>query len=247
MKSSCWFVTLLLGLATASSAQTLRVATFDIEPFFYRDGGQPAGIDYEILEYFAKSKGLDLEIYWVDAFPDLFTMLEDDKGDVAAAAITITAERKTRVDFSTPYFPSQLRLIERQGDEIENLQSLAGAKVGVLAGSIGDKYFASVPNVKIQPYDGIRELYQALASAEVKAIASETANAFRLIQEYDSLRVGLPLKEPDQYGLAVQKGSTLRDELNTHLEKLRSSGIYFRLLEKYLGAMAAEVVRAGKN
>ncbi len=247
MKSSCWLVLLILGLAAASVAQPLRVATFEIEPFFYRDDGQPAGIDYEILEYFAESKGRDLEIYWVDAFPDLFTMLEVGNGDVAAAAITITAERETRVDFSTPYFPTQLRLIERKGAEVENLQSLAGAKVGVLAGSIGDKFFTSVPNVKIQTYGGVRELYQALAAAEVRAIASETANAFRLVQEFDSLRIGFPLKEPDQYGFAVRKGSPLRNELNTHLEKLRSSGIYFRLLEKYLGSMAAEVVRAGKK
>jgi polar amino acid transport system substrate-binding protein len=230
-----------------AKAESIRVLTFEIEPFFYIENGTPAGIDFEILNYFAKQQNQDLQIQWAKAFSDLLPMLQRGEGDVVAAALTITEQRRTLVNFTEPYFPSQLRLIERKGNESKELNDLSNSRVGVLTGSIGDDYFATVPGVTLVPFESVRELYLALEEGRVKAIASETSNAFYLLKDMPELAVGISLKPPEHYGFAVPKGSVLAEALSVHIERLKSSGIYFRILQKYLGPDAAEFVKAGRK
>jgi ABC-type amino acid transport substrate-binding protein len=49
--------------------------------------------------------------------------------------------------------------------------------------------------------------------------------------------------------LAKTKGQTVQveRELSTHIQQLKASQIYFRILEKHLGAEAARLVAAGKG
>ena len=53
--------------------------------------------------------------------------------------------------------------------------------------------------------------------------------------------------QASDYGFAVHEGSTLAQELSQHIRELKSSGIYFRLLEKYLGTEAVEMVQAARE
>lgn len=81
---------LLFGLSLPVHAQELRVLTTELPPFFYLEGGKPAGIEYEILSYHAKSAGLELNIRWLAHWPELFPALEDGKGDIVAAGAQAT-------------------------------------------------------------------------------------------------------------------------------------------------------------
>ena len=58
-------------------------------------------LEYEILQFFAKSKGRDLELTWVDAFENLLPTFERGDFDIAAGTLTITAERDEKFDFSS--------------------------------------------------------------------------------------------------------------------------------------------------
>ena len=230
--------TLLLGLSLPIGAQELRVLTTELPPFFYEDGGAPAGIEYEILSYHAKAVGLELDIHWVAHWPELLPALEDGQGDLVAAACTVTDERKERFDFATPHFPVRMHLVERSDDETVSVTELAGAKVGVLAGSTGAQAFAPAQSSKVVEYRSPRDLFRAVSDGEVRAIACESADAYLFLKEFSNLRMGIPLSAQQHYGFALPKDSPHLEALNDSLTRLKQSGIYYRIVEKYLGQRA---------
>ncbi|GMR24085.1 MAG: ABC transporter substrate-binding protein [Acidobacteriota bacterium] len=229
----------VLGLSLPTHAQELRVLTTELPPFFYLDGGEPAGIEYEILSYHARAAGLELDIHWLAHWPELLPALEEGKGDLVAAALTVTEERKQRFDFATPHFPVRMHLVEHSDNETREVSELAGTKLGVLAGSTGAEAFASVRAATIVEYPSPADLFRAAAEGEVRAIACESADAYLFLQEFHSLRLGIPLSEQQHYGFALAKNSPHREALNESILRLKQSGIYYRIVEKYLGKHAA--------
>lgn len=217
-----------------------------MEPFFYRENGEPRGIEYDILRYYAKAEGGTLEVVWVDSFKDVLPALERGDAEIAAAAITITDARRERFDFSSAYFPSQLVLIQPTGDEDEDLASLSGSRIGVLAGSTSVEAMSGI-DIELVPAEDTLQLYQAVVSGEIEGAVSSTARALLLLQDFESLTISLYLGEKEEFGFAFAKGSPLAVSMSEHIAGIKTSGIYFRLLETYLGPEAAAIVQAGSR
>ncbi len=236
----------LLVFASTSSAETLRVLAYETTPFFYIENDQPAGLEYEILRYFAEAQEQELEVVWVDQFGEFLPMVERGEGDIAAATLTITPERLERVDFSEPYFPVRVMLVERAGQTAKDLASLSGSTVATIKSSVYEKLLSDIPGVKLVYAGDQNEMFEWVASGKARALATDSPIAFRFLEEFDTLQLGLPLTEEQHFGFALAKGSPLRKALNEHIARLKGSGIYFRLLERYLGAQAVEIVKTGK-
>jgi nucleoid-associated protein YgaU len=64
-----------------------------------------------------------------------FAMLLDGRGDLIAAALTDTEERRRSIDFSVTYFQDGQRLLVRQDSKIADVCDLDGQAVAVTAGS----------------------------------------------------------------------------------------------------------------
>lgn len=63
----------------------------------------------------------------------LFTALNEGKGDIAAANLTITPSRLTQVTFTTPLYPNvkELLISGPASPKVENLDALSGKTVFV--------------------------------------------------------------------------------------------------------------------
>jgi polar amino acid transport system substrate-binding protein len=109
-------VLLLLGLVLpalpiqaepASKTHTAVIATRNVPPFSILTDGGWSGIAIDLVRRIAEEQGLELEFREMG----LSQMLEAvAQGEVtaAAAALTITAQREQRVDFTHPFFSSGL-------------------------------------------------------------------------------------------------------------------------------------------
>lgn len=75
-------------------------------PFEYYDGTEIVGVDVEIMELVGDK--LDKEIVWQDGEFGIIidTVSEGKLADCGAAGLTITDQRKEKVDFSNPYYTS---------------------------------------------------------------------------------------------------------------------------------------------
>ena len=103
-------VTLLL-FAAGASADKLKVYTKPIEPFAFQKDGKAAGFSIELWDRLAKELNIEYELVWVDSVSALIEALKKREADAAIAAISVTAERQSVVDFSQPFYESGLSIL----------------------------------------------------------------------------------------------------------------------------------------
>ena len=233
--------------APAPVGPPLKVLAYDTRPFFYRDGDKPAGLEYEILEYYARAKGRPLQVVWVDDFEQVIDRLARGEGDVAAATLTATPERRQQVDFSARYFPVRVMLVEPRDQNTASLADLAGATLATIKGTTYETVMTQVPRAKF--VYGITEddMLKLIASGKARAAAADSALVLGPLRNYPQLKLGIPLSPEQGLAFAVPKGSPLGDELSKHIAQLKAGQIYYRLLEKHLGAEAAKLAAAGRE
>lgn len=231
--------------ALQAAAQPIRVLVREVEPFYFHKNGEVTGIDHELLQYYAKKSGRPLQLVWVDEFDDLLRRLEAGDGDVAASGITLTAARKQRFDDSGSYLPVRIVLVEPTGHTTTDLAQLSGRTLATMKGTTYEAALTRVPGVKLVYGLDEAELIAMVADGRAAATAVDTIPALYRLPGYPGLHLTLALSEPQAYGYFVRKGSPLAADLAKHIAQMRASGIYYRVLQKYLGPKAAEMVKAG--
>ncbi|PKR81579.1 lytic transglycosylase F [Brumimicrobium salinarum] len=80
--------------------------------FIYK--GHKMGLEYEILNEFAKEIGVKLEVKVVKDLDEITTMLNEGKGDLIACHYTVTKDRKRKIDFSLPILRSAQVLVQKK-------------------------------------------------------------------------------------------------------------------------------------
>lgn len=105
---------------------------------FFHDRGQARGFEYELLKAYEKklNKGVKhskkVRLVFVPVpFDQLLTALIAGKGDMAAAGLTVTAERKKQVAFTQPYIPDVNEVVvhHRSVKDLEKVSALSGRPV----------------------------------------------------------------------------------------------------------------------
>jgi membrane-bound lytic murein transglycosylase F len=94
--------------------------------------GSPPNEMQALAQAFAKEVGLTPVPVYVDARQDLIPFLLQGKGDVIVANLTVTAERQTRVHFTSPVAIVHEQVVTRVSDEkLKAVADLAGRRVAV--------------------------------------------------------------------------------------------------------------------
>ncbi|RIW31825.1 glutamine ABC transporter substrate-binding protein [Bacillus salacetis] len=230
------------GDAGDSGGTTYTVGTdTTYPPFEFEEGGEYKGIDIDLINAIAEEEGFEIELKPMD-FGGIIPALQANQLDVAIAGMSITDERKEKVDFSDPYFDAGLTLVvSEDNNDITKVEDLEGKTVAVKNGTTGA--------------DKAEELKDEIGIAEIRqfndspAMFQEVANgnADVLIEDYPVIAYAIKTKDlglktvgerlnGDQYGIAVLKGENqeLLDKINSGLQKLRDSGEYDEILNKYL-------------
>jgi len=249
VKRLCVLVLVAYALAAPVGAQEpLRVVARVFEPFSYLVDGKPAGLEYEILRYFAKAKGRELEVTWVDTFAELLPRFEQGDLDIATGTVTITAARAERFGFSESYFPVRVIVVEPRTHRTRDLADLAGETLVTNADTTYEELLrAGVPNARFVYAPDEEAALGVLDRGEARAAAVDTVLGLVYLPDFPDLHMTLPISDEQHYGFVVGHGSPLASELSEHINQLKAAGIYFRLLEEYLGQEAVEMVRAAKE
>jgi ABC-type amino acid transport substrate-binding protein len=235
-----------LAVAAPAGAETLRVLALQSESFFYQKDGGFAGIEHDILDYFAKSRSGSLSIEWVDSFAGMLERIENGEADLAAGTITITPERARKMDFTAPYFPVQVILVERMSDDTRSLTDLVGQKVAAFTKTTAEDALKAVPGIVIVNDGTLQEQMKAIERGELRAAAADSSAIIPELDNFPSLKMGMALGAESGFGFALPKGSPLTGPLTEHIKRLKQSGIYFRLVTTHMGPRASEIVKAAK-
>jgi membrane-bound lytic murein transglycosylase MltF len=126
--------------------RVIRVLVVQSKLFYFIDQGQQRGVTYDALKMFEaelnkKFKTGNLLVHVVPipvARDKLLTELAAGHGDMAAAGLTVSAEREQVVDFSAPFAEGGKEIIVTgpSAPEIKSLNDLSGQQVWVRKSSI---------------------------------------------------------------------------------------------------------------
>jgi len=99
--------------AVSAQAEPVTVALREGAPFAFRnDSGNWEGIAVDLWERIAQLTELEFR-YEVFELAEMLDSLEAGESDVGVAALTISAEREKRFDFTQPFMPSSLAIAAR--------------------------------------------------------------------------------------------------------------------------------------
>ena len=212
----------------------------DVAPFSYVKDGQIVGYDIDIMARFCKAYGYGLEVISAE-LTSIFAGLATGTYDVSAAGITVTEERSESVNFSEPNYTGGIVAVVASAGQsavrFRTLQDFAGTTIGAVTGTIHNEIVSGVVSgCQFQYYDDFSALLLALQSGTLDAVVTDMPIA-QLAQARQPDLVMFPeTVAPDTYGLGLQKGSPLTDQVSAIIQRYTEDGTLEALKEKWLGA-----------
>ena len=200
---------------------------------------KPAGVDIEMAQAIADELGVTLKVVDMD-FDGLIPALNGGKGDLVAAGLTVTDERKQSVDFSDTYADAtQLIIVSKADPKVTGVDDLAGKTIGVQLGTTGDIYVSDVDSATVKQYKTGLEAAMDLANGKLDAVMLDQLPAQNIVASNDKLAlIDEPFTE-EQYAIAVKKGDTdFLEVINKVIADLTAKGTVAEWTTKHAEAAA---------
>ena len=105
-------ICLWLGMGVVQAAP-LTVAVKASPPFSYQEGDRWDGISVELWEQVAKKAGYEYRLRPYGSVGEMLAAVEQGQADVAIGAVSVTADRERRLDFTQPMFRGGLGIATR--------------------------------------------------------------------------------------------------------------------------------------
>ncbi|MBU2897092.1 ABC transporter substrate-binding protein [Vibrio hepatarius] len=236
--------TVMTGVVHAKDWKTVR---FGIEgaypPFSWTEAdGSLKGFDVDMANALCNEMQVKCKIVaqdWDGIIPSLLAR----KYDAIIAAMSITEERKKKVDFTGKYALIPNKFIAKKGANLD-FDNLDGQKIAVQRATTHDKYLTDNygDKVEIVRYGSFDEAYLDLANGRVVAVlgdASALEEGMLNKAGGDAYEfVGPSLTDPkwfgDGFGIAVRKqDKDLTQKLDKAIMSLREKGEYQKIAGKY--------------
>jgi ABC-type amino acid transport substrate-binding protein len=215
-------------------------------PFEFEKNGKPVGFDIDLMDEIGKRAGFTPE-YQNVTFDGIIGGLSNNQYDVVISAMTITPERKQRIDFSDPYFNADQSLLVPADAGVGSVDDLGDATVGVQIGTTGEikaKEFEEQGKItgEIRTFDTIEDAFAALNNGQIDAIVNDLPVSQDEVNSSDGkLEIVQVIPTGEQYGIAFPKGSDLRQDVNKALAEIKEDGTYEKIYKKWIGRAPEEI------
>ena len=241
-------------LAEIQSRGTLRLLVIldDDEPEFVspKPDGAP-GFDRELLEGFARLHQLKVELLPASDWSGLVPSLLQGKGDLIVGRFTATDARRKSIDFTSETFPTRSVVVTRKPHRaVRTVEELRQEKVTILKGTaMGEQLLElGVPAANIDysiPAGGIPE---ALRAGRITCTVHDVSTAIVTQREDPDVQIGVAVGPAMSYAYGVRKDEPeLLKALNEYLGNVRRSPTWNRLVVKYFGPAALEVLQSARQ
>jgi polar amino acid transport system substrate-binding protein len=155
--------------------------------------------------------------------------------DLALAEISITPERAKVVDFSKPYFDSNVGVLVKSGSDVSE-SNIKTKRDAAYSGTTSVDFLKNTLQVTPKVYPNSQALYQSVLSGQADAAFLDTAIVLAEAKASNGqLKVVGQYKTGEKYGAIYPKGSANEDALNQGIATLISDGTLDQLSTTYLG------------
>ena len=188
----------------------------DYPPFeFYVDDLQIDGFDIAMMDEMGRRLGVSIE-YLDYAFDGLGGALQLGQIDLALAAVSVTAERESVVDFSNIYLVGEDAILAHKGsgiDSVGSVDDMAAYRIGVQRGTAYEAWILTelvdtgkMPESNLFVYERAGDAVRDLVQDRLDVVILDLQPAELAVQEYEVKIVGQGLNQ-QRYAIAFPKGA----------------------------------------
>lgn len=236
-------------LSTPAMAKEWKTVRFGVEgaypPFSWTESsGEIKGFDIDLANALCAQMKVKCELVaqdWDGMIPALLAR----KYDAIIAAMSITDERRKKVDFTEKYARIPNRFVAIKGTSLDfTPEGMAGKRIGVQRATTHDKYltdnFGSA--VTIVRYGNADEAYLDLKSGRVLAVLADASAIDQGLlskeggDKFEYIGPSLTDRQwfGDGMGIAVRKTDMdLKTKLDEAIKTIRANGKYQEINKKY--------------
>jgi membrane-bound lytic murein transglycosylase F len=221
----------------------LHVLTRNSATTYYQGPHGPTGLEYDLAAGFAEYLGVKLKIETPESLNQILRKIKTGSADMAAAGLTVTAERQALLDFSTSYQRITPQLVYRVGmrtptnlDELQgSLEVVTGSSHAERLHSLRDEYpnLSFLETSELDSEQLLNLVWEQVIDYTV-ADSNEVAISRRF---YPELRVAFDISSPEPLAWAFPRGEdrSLVEKADEYLKTLKDNGQLDQLLERYYG------------
>ena len=211
-------------------------------PFeFVDEKGEITGVSVEIGKAIGKELGREVVFRNIN-FDGLILALKTGSIDLIVSSMTATEERRKSIAFSDPYVKTGLSVLVGKGSPVKVAEDLKGAgrKLAVRIGTTGEAWCGEhLPGATLVRLDTDAACVLEVVNGSVDAWVYDQISVMNYHRQHaDQTRALLePLRE-EFWAVGMAKGAdaTLVSGVNAALTKMRETGAFAGVADRYLAA-----------
>lgn len=197
------------------------------------------GFEIDLLRAIAKEENFTYTFKMM-SFNGLIQATQSDQIDAMVNGMSVTPERKEVFDFTDSYYDAGIVLAVAQDSKISAFKQLKGKTIGVKVGTISSQYAEKNKKkygYKIKYFNESNPMWTDVKNGGIDATLDDD-----VVLKY-GIKNGVPLKivsksyELQPIAMAVKKGQhqDFITKFNAGLKKIKASGEYDKIMNKYIG------------
>lgn len=202
------------------------------------EDGYVTGIDIDLAELIAIELGVEFEVLDMD-FGLLVESLKSGKGDIIAAAMTVTDERKEQINFTTTYANAGQVILLPANSTITSFDEILDKTITVQESTTSHIYVMDELGLSPLAFKNAVLCADALISGKADCAVIDDTAAKLLVSSYGADKLKF-IDEPitsEEYAMGIAKGD---DEfvslVNSVIEKAISDGTLDEIIIKHAAA-----------
>jgi arginine/ornithine transport system substrate-binding protein len=240
------FILAAAGGSYAEDWKKIRIGTEGAYPpfNFIDENGKLQGFDIDIAKALCSEMAAECE-FVVQDWDGLIPGMLAKKFDCIIASMSITEERKKKVDFTNKYYMTPARFAAKKSDVLSLFKTgIKGKTVGAQRATVSENFlrdnFSDI--VKVKSYATQDEANLDLISGRVDLVIADAVvllgGLLETEQGKDFTFVGPGFTDKkwfgDGIGIAVRKGEDdLREKFNKAIDTIRANGTYQKINAEY--------------
>ena len=181
-------------------------------PMGFRDeNGEIAGFDIDLAKEVCKRLGVELKLQPIDWDAKILDLNSRDI-DIIWNGLTITDERKEKIDFSKPYIANRQIVIVQAGSGLNYKADLSGKKIGIQLGSSAEDAVSKDPAVlesfaELVKYQDNVQALMDLGTGRIDAVVvDEILGRYYVSGKPGIYEVAEDYFAEEEYGIGFRKG-----------------------------------------
>ena len=236
--------TKLSQLEQIKQAGLLNVIT-RFDPTTYYEGAEGfTGLEYDLATLFAKHLGVEANFITPDTFDEVLKQISNGSADIAAAGLTVTAERGKIMRFAPPYHKITEQIIYRSGKR--RPKKVSDLESGILEVVKGTSHIDTLKKLQVKNPELTWNENSTLDTDGLLYLVNEglidytiaDSNQVALIRRfYPKLNIAFDITQSRQLAWALPKSEdlSLYNETIKFFTKIKKNKTLAQLIERHYG------------